>query len=53
MSLAGFALKRSCTIISPIMPVCMLAVGAVRRMQADIFPGINIPFVSAVWMYNT
>jgi multidrug efflux pump subunit AcrB len=52
MSLAGFALKRPYTIISLIMLVCMLAVGAVQRMPTDIFPEIDIPVVSVVWMYN-
>jgi multidrug efflux pump subunit AcrB len=52
MSLAGFALKRPYTIISLIMLVCMLAVGAVQRMPTDIFPEINIPVVSVVWTYN-
>lgn len=52
MSLAGFALKRPYTIISLIMLVCMLAVGAWQRMPTDIFPEINIPVVSVVWTYN-
>ena len=52
MSLASFALKRPYnTIISPIMLVCMPAAGAVQRMPAGVFPGINIPAVS-VWTYN-
>jgi multidrug efflux pump subunit AcrB len=52
MSLAGFALKRPYTIISLIMLVCMLAVGAWQRMPTDIFPEIDIPVVSVVWTYN-
>jgi multidrug efflux pump subunit AcrB len=52
MSLAGFALKRPYTIISLIMLVCMLAVGAWQRMPIDIFPEIDIPVVSVVWTYN-
>jgi multidrug efflux pump subunit AcrB len=52
MSLAGFALKRPYTIVSLIMLVCLLAVGAVQRMPIDIFPEINIPVVSVVWTYN-
>jgi multidrug efflux pump subunit AcrB len=52
MSLAGFALKRPYTIISLIMLVCMLAVGASQRMPTDIFPEIDIPVVSVVWTYN-
>ncbi len=52
MSLAGFALKRPYTIIASIMLVCMLAFGALQRMATDIFPEIDIPVVSVVWMYN-
>src|SRR5579864_1852453 len=52
MSIAGFALKRPYTIVSLIILVCMLAVGAVQRMPIDIFPEINIPVVSTVWTYN-
>src|SRR5579883_1757401 len=52
MSLAGFALKRPYTIVSLIMLVCMLAVGAWQRMPTDIFPEIDIPVVSVVWIYN-
>ena len=52
MSLAGFALKRPYTIVSAILLVCMLAVGAWQRMPTDIFPEIDIPVVSVVWIYN-
>ena len=52
MPLAGFALKRPCTIISLIMLVCMLAVGAAQRMSTDIFLEINMPVVSVVWTYD-
>src|ERR1700735_3386409 len=52
MSLAGFALKRPYTIVSVILLVCLLAVGAVMRMPTDIFPEIDIPVVSVVWTYN-
>src|SRR3974377_1391249 len=52
MSLAGFAPKPPYTIISLIMLVCMLAVGAWQRMPTDIFPEIDIPVVSVVWIYN-
>jgi multidrug efflux pump subunit AcrB len=52
MSLAGFALKRPYTIVSLILLVCMLAVGAWQRMPTDIFPEIDIPVVSVVWIYN-
>src|SRR6516165_6856037 len=52
MSLAGFALKRPYTIVSLIIFVSMLAVGAWQRMPTDIFPEINIPVVSVVWTYN-
>src|SRR6202046_1631612 len=52
MSLAGFALKRPYTIVSVILLVCLLAVGAVMRMPTDIFPEIDIPVVSVVWTYT-
>src|SRR5271155_953698 len=52
MSLAGFALRRPHAIVSVIMLVCLLAVGAVLRMPIDIFPEIDIPVVSVVWTYN-
>jgi multidrug efflux pump subunit AcrB len=52
MSLAGFALKRSYTIISLIMLVCVPAVGAAQRMPTGIFPEIDIPVASVVWIYN-
>ncbi len=52
MSVAGFALSRPYTVISAILLVCLLAVGAILRMPMDIFPEIDIPVVSVVWTYN-
>ncbi len=52
MSIVGFALKRPYTILSLLILVCLLGVGAALRMPTDIFPEINIPVVSVVWTYN-
>src|ERR1700678_1856587 len=51
MSLAEFALKRPYTIISSLMLICIMGIGAGLRMPVDIFPEINIPVVSVVWTY--
>jgi multidrug efflux pump subunit AcrB len=52
MSIAGFALRRSYTIIALLILVCLLGAGAFLRMPVDIFPEIDIPVVSVVWTYN-
>ncbi len=52
MSLARFALNRPYTIAAGILLVCILAVGAVKRMAMDIFPEIDIPVVAVVWAYG-
>ena len=52
MNVAGFALRRPYTVVALIMLVCLLAAGAVQRMAMDIFPEIDIPVVSVVWIYN-
>src|SRR5215469_1401077 len=52
MSLAAFSLRRPYTIFALIVLVCLLAAGAAKRMPTDIFPEIDIPVVSVVWMYN-
>jgi multidrug efflux pump subunit AcrB len=51
MSLAEFALKRPYTIISSLMLICIMGIGAGLRMPVDIFPEIDIPVVSVVWTY--
>lgn len=52
MSIVGFVLKRPYTVAAVVFLVCLLGVGAARRMPVDIFPDINIPVVSVVWTYN-
>ncbi len=52
MSIVGYALKRPYTILSLLILVCLLGIGAAFRMPVDIFPEINIPVVSVVWTYN-
>jgi multidrug efflux pump subunit AcrB len=52
MSIAGFALRRSYTVIALLILVCLLGGGAFLRMPVDIFPEIDIPVVSVVWTYN-
>ena len=50
--MAGFALRRSYTVVALLVLVCLLAGGAFLRMPVDIFPEIDIPVVSVVWTYN-
>jgi multidrug efflux pump subunit AcrB len=52
MSIAGFALRRSYTVVALLILVCLLGAGAFLRMPVDIFPEIDIPVVSVVWTYN-
>jgi multidrug efflux pump subunit AcrB len=52
MSIAGFALRRSYTVVALLILVCLLGAGAFLRMPLDIFPEIDIPVVSVVWTYN-
>src|ERR1700677_3644691 len=52
MSIVGFALKRPYTVLSLLILVCLLGVGAALRTPVDIFPEIDIPVVSVVWTYN-
>jgi multidrug efflux pump subunit AcrB len=52
MSLAGFALRRSYTVVALLILICLLGAGAFLRMPLDIFPEIDIPVVSVVWTYN-
>src|SRR5438874_1569242 len=51
MSLAAFSLKRPYTVIASVFLICLLSLGAIRRMPMDIFPEINIPVVAVVWSY--
>jgi multidrug efflux pump subunit AcrB len=50
--MAGFALRRSYTVVALLILVCLLGGGAFLRMPVDIFPEIDIPVVSVVWTYN-
>ncbi len=52
MWVARYVLKRPYTVVSVLMLVCLLGIGAGLRMPVDIFPEINIPVVSVVWTYN-
>jgi len=52
MQLVGFVLRRPYTVVSILILICILGLGAVLRMPVDIFPDINIPVVSVVWTYN-
>src|SRR3984885_4583774 len=52
MSLVVYVLKRPYTVISLLMLICILGLGAWIRMPVDIFPEIDIPVVSVRWTYN-
>ncbi|MET1027339.1 MAG: efflux RND transporter permease subunit [Dongiaceae bacterium] len=52
MPIVAYVLKRPYTVISVLILICLLGVGAGLRMPVDIFPEINIPVVSVVWTYN-
>ena len=52
MSVVSFVLKRPYTVVSLLILVCMLGLGAALRMPVDIFPEINIPVISVVWTYT-
>jgi multidrug efflux pump subunit AcrB len=52
MWLAALALKRPYTIIASLILICIMGIGAALRMPVDIFPEIDIPFVSVVWTYS-
>ena len=52
MSLVMYVLKRPYTVISLLILICILGLGAWIRMPVDIFPEIDIPVVSVVWTYN-
>src|SRR5579859_5172026 len=52
MKLVDFVLKHPYTVVSGIILICILGIGAASRMPVDIFPEIDIPVVSVVWTYN-
>jgi multidrug efflux pump subunit AcrB len=52
MSFVAFMLKRPYTVISGLILIVLLGVGAVSRMPIDIFPEIDVPVVAVVWTYN-
>ena len=52
MSLVSFVLRRPYTVVSGLILICLLGIGAALRMPVDIFPEINIPVLSVVWTYN-
>src|SRR6201991_4868201 len=52
MWFAAFSLKRPYTIVSSLILVCLMGIGATLRMPVDIFPEIDIPVVAVVWTYN-
>ncbi len=52
MSFVAFMLKRPYTIISGLILIALLGVGAASRMPVDIFPEIDVPVVAVVWTYN-
>jgi multidrug efflux pump subunit AcrB len=52
MSFVAFMLKRPYTVISGLILISLLGVGAALRMPIDIFPEIDVPVVAVVWTYN-
>src|ERR1700690_3578475 len=52
MSLVHYVLKRPYTVVSVLLLVCLMGIGAGLRMPVDIFPEIDIPVVSVVWTYQ-
>src|SRR5258705_331753 len=52
MSFVAFMLQRPYTVISCLILIALLGVGAVSRMPIDIFPEIDVPVVAVVWTYN-
>jgi multidrug efflux pump subunit AcrB len=45
-------LKRPYKVISGLILIALLGIGAVSRMPIDIFPEIDVPVVAVVWTYN-
>ncbi len=52
MSFVAFILKRPYTVVSGLILIALLGIGAVSRMPIDIFPEIDVPVVAVVWTYN-
>ena len=52
MSFVAFMLKRPYTVISGLILIALLGIGAAARMPIDIFPEIDVPVVAVVWTYN-
>ncbi len=52
MSFVAFMLKRPYSVISGLILIALLGVGAVSRMPIDIFPEIDVPVMAVVWTYN-
>src|SRR5579871_2834623 len=52
MSFVAYMLKRPYTVISGLILILLLGVGAALRMPVDIFPEIDVPVVAVVWTYN-
>ena len=52
MPLVEYVLRKPYTVMSALILLCLLGVGAALRMPIDIFPEIDIPVVSVVWTYN-
>jgi len=52
MSFVHYVLRHPYTVVSVLILVSLLGIGAGLRMPVDIFPEIDIPVVSVVWTYN-
>ena len=52
MSVVETALKRPYTVVSMLILITLMGIGAALRMPIDIFPEIDIPVVAVVWTYN-
>lgn len=52
MWIVRLALRRPYTFVVAALVLLLLTPLVLRRMPTDIFPAIDIPVVSAVWLYN-
>ena len=52
MWLVRLALNRPYTFVVCSLLILILSVVAILRTPTDIFPNINIPVISAIWVYN-
>jgi multidrug efflux pump subunit AcrB len=50
--LVKYVLKHPYTVVSLLILLSLLGIGAGLKMPVDIFPNIDIPVVSVVWTYN-